>query len=988
MLAFPIFLLLAFSASLLAPAPIVIVQQFLRIFTIQSPAHIHLPLAVHSPVSLPLVEEVSLLPVSSPQISFPYFNSTPTPTAVCQGSGCSSIVVPTKVTLNQYVQVIDGHPSTWATLVVIALAAVNCIVYLLFVRLSESQSDDLARSDPELTTESFVPSEESSPHHYALEYETDHEISVHPPSPLLSVEAMIAVPPTQEQIIPADNAITFPSFPSLEAVGPLPVSSSEPRQSSLSVLFHGFSIGDQGGESEDDSSLAHISASDCTSSAPSSVPSSQFSSPSALATAGVPDFSPSGAQTKTLLGSQAVADESAHLLDTANTVLSQNAGVLSEDLPETVCSLHPPVGDGGSLGDGADDSLPYIPQDTGNEDSEDEDRFHYTGEDEFDYTGVDSRSCSIEASPVPAPIDAHTIPLPPSPPFPLDTLDIDLLGHVSDEDASVSDSASELTVCAREVAAGVEPTPVEVAPPSAASGNFTGYALDDIRVRYGGPRITHTRAKRPSLDEISCFPKSGRERVVSESSVDLGYDDENESTDTSDLDSYQRESVSSKPLRADAPSFEPRGSAIGTSLEVSQQPAVVGLQASIHATSHEERSQTHKEKVGMLELHATRRACAPATASEGNNESSGLLGGSAGLRDSIHAPKADRSSGSLKRAKSSSRAAVTGVYASMHALRRSAEASPADSRAQRTSTTKNGGSQRGLAASIHASTRAPKERALPAKSASEHPAGALNWAAAAKEDSLAPSEGVGSSGQGPSNSEKSVAGPSTSRCAPQDAAEDPVDNSVESLHPPDDQESLGDDSTGDAAVGKIEQGSPKEKRRRGRRGGPRRHRVKPAPCFTPPRHASLFLPRPIGIQGAHRHAGYHPDVPQPSPSKYPYRQLHPPPPFHPPGPQPGGVPPNAQMMLDYSVQPPPPYYHHLQPYMGYSSHGCHYPSPASTSQSLPSPAYPYHPPLYPPGPQYDQPFPQYPPQHHPQHSLQHSPWMLPTPLGPPPPSFP
>jgi hypothetical protein len=123
MLPFPVFLLLIFSATLLAPAPAVLVG-FIRTLAIQSSEWNTLPVAMPSHAS-----ETPSLPVLLPQVSLDALST-------CRGPSPISLTYNNTIPPSHVYRTDDRTTST-AVLSVIVLAMVNCLVraslYLVFL---------------------------------------------------------------------------------------------------------------------------------------------------------------------------------------------------------------------------------------------------------------------------------------------------------------------------------------------------------------------------------------------------------------------------------------------------------------------------------------------------------------------------------------------------------------------------------------------------------------------------------------------------------------------------------------------------------------------------------------------------------------------------------------------------------------------------------------------------------------------------------------
>ena len=285
----------------------------------------------------------------------------------------------------------------------------------------------------------------------------------------------------------------------------------------------------------------------------------------------------------------------------------------------------------------------------------------------------------------------------------------------------------------------------------------------------------------------------------------------------------------------------------GASLAGTQQPIVVGSNASVHAPRNEESLQT-EECVGVLEpKHATRRACAPTTTFETTSDllkppaETGAFQPFTHAADGINTEPADSySPGGTK------------IYASNHALDQldtealdeTTELGSQLYHAVASSSSAENAEQHGLTASIHAPRGGLSRQA--AKQSSGHSADAPNWAAAAR-DSDSEKSGSGSPARRPKAQELApdegeLEPSTTTRCAVQDKEEGSVDNSDGSLGSTDDQEGAkgrGEIENGlDAGADSNEEGSTTQSRRSRRRGRPRRTRQK-MPYHPPPRMRNL-----------------------------------------------------------------------------------------------------------------------------------------------------
>ncbi|KAI0249504.1 hypothetical protein BJV78DRAFT_663209 [Lactifluus subvellereus] len=310
---------------------------------------------------------------------------------------------------------------------------------------------------------------------------------------------------------------------------------------------------------------------------------------------------------------------------------------------------------------------------------------------------------------------------------------------------------------------------------------------------------------------------------------------------------------------------------MGTSLAGTQQPVVMGLNASIHTLRNEESLQT-QECVEVLEAeHATRRACAPTTTFETTSDFLEPFAETGGSQPSTRATDGPESCRNTEPAESDSSGVASGIYTSIHALDQ-LNTGPYQALDETTeklglqpshtvagSSSAENGEQHGLTASIHAPGGCRSSQA--AKHSSRHSADAPNWAAAARDED---SEKSGSScparcgkAQEPALDEDESEPSTTTRCAVQDEEEGSVDNSGGSLDSTDDQEGgtgPGEIENGlDAGTDSNEEGSTTRSRRSRRRGRPRRTRPK-MPYLPPPRMRNLTQHPIVDILGAQAQA--------------------------------------------------------------------------------------------------------------------------------------
>ncbi|KAI0005561.1 hypothetical protein BJV74DRAFT_792784 [Russula compacta] len=817
MLPFPIFLLLLFSATLLAPSPPVLVG-FIRTATLQSSTWSYL-LSISSSAS-PSPSETSSLPVLAPIAPL---DLSPT---YCSPSPVH--VAPNNTIPRSFVHGRDDRTTSTAVLLVILLGMFNCLVYKLLVHDGPNGAHGAEVKSEQLmvfpcSTLATSPSEESICHHAPAVDEM--------PPPFLSLDTAKSVSEFLERESLPHHAVTPPSFSSSSFEVAI-LSQSPPSEQPLPflhVLSREFSLDNSERKANGDSCLVTLPASDSTLIIPSSASATTtqstnfevWSPTSVVSVAEIDDSKPELPQS-TLLGTETAKEDASPQLDLSSIPHPQESRPGSE--------LH------------SDHMLLLAIQNTCEIDPDGQDIFSYQpprfdgdGDETFDYRGVDWTPEAQLTPPVPLVDDPalHSY------------LHGQFFGHApsQSDEKSTSDIVNTCNLSPR------FSLPLDVIPKRTVVECAARYALDDIQVGMkvqSKGKITSITRCASAGDLGGMFETTKETQAFTVSDGDIVDDDA----------THNRVTL----LRADAPIFKPRSS--GMDKDVALLPGLqgtvsVGLKGSIHAPQNDEVLHTQGCDRVSESMHAIRRACAPATTFETNSGSLEPAVETGGFRASIVAVEGR----DAQPASPNSQGLTSGIHASVHAPQR---LSPGAQQALDENTeklrmpptqvtTRSSPTDDDMRSGLNASMHAPKG-CLPSQAAQrspKHSADAPNWAAAARtQDSSAASSDDSFLAQRGNSPDPVVLAselpPTTSRCAVQGRGEGStsVDNSDGSSDHADDHEGTTTTGSGETDNGLDEaddlteqQDSTARARRTRRRGKPRRREK--VPYVPPPRMHNL-----------------------------------------------------------------------------------------------------------------------------------------------------
>ncbi|KAI0307663.1 hypothetical protein B0F90DRAFT_45164 [Multifurca ochricompacta] len=228
MLPLPIFLLLILSATLLTPAPAVLID-LIRTVTLPLPTWDTLSVPIASSTLPPSPEETLLLPVFVPRTSLN--NSLTYSTLTPKNLETNNSIPPPRM------HTTDGRIISAAVSLVVVIAIVNCTVHKFLAQNPHKiLANDVEKRPSQPTPSTFSPLTASLYKEFEC-YDTTGGMV----SPVLTIDATIAVSgcDTPLDAHPSPSSIKF-----------------EQSSAFLNILSHGFSLGDSEETMNDDSSSA------------------------------------------------------------------------------------------------------------------------------------------------------------------------------------------------------------------------------------------------------------------------------------------------------------------------------------------------------------------------------------------------------------------------------------------------------------------------------------------------------------------------------------------------------------------------------------------------------------------------------------------------------------------------------------------------------------------------------------------------------------